>query len=57
MKILFFISLLFFISCAKELTKVNPNNDFNSLEKMSFKEFKFRVDQYVKNNSYPVLDE
>jgi|TARA_B100001059_G_C17589872_1_gene454094 hypothetical protein len=56
MKSLIIISLLILMSCSKE--KLNSNeNIFKYSENMDFNEFKLKLEQYVKTNPYPVLNE
>ena len=57
MKKLIILSLLIFNSCSKEQLKHSQNNNINFSNNLNFNEFKLKVEEYVKSNSYPILDE
>ena len=52
MRYMLIITLFFLTSCSQNLVK--KNYDFNS--DMSLSEFKLKLKEYAKNNSYPNID-
>jgi hypothetical protein len=54
LSILFF---LFLLSCTNQSAKNDEFINFGSFEKMSFSDFKLKLNQYVKSNSFPDLNE
>ena len=50
-----FLILIFFllVSCKS----YNLRNDFNFDNDMSFNDFKLKLEEYVKNNPYPEIDD
>ncbi len=53
MKKLLIISVFFLISCSSS-SKETQSNFFND---MTFDEFKLKLNEYVKNNPYPDVNE
>tara|TARA_B100001094_G_C18130489_1_gene771942 strand:+ start:392 stop:553 length:162 start_codon:yes stop_codon:yes gene_type:complete len=53
MRYMLLIILFILTSCSKNLVK--KNYDFNN--DMSLSEFKLKLKEYAKNNSYPNIDE
>tara|TARA_B100000530_G_C15874931_1_gene454955 strand:- start:31 stop:192 length:162 start_codon:yes stop_codon:yes gene_type:complete len=53
MKKLLCVLIIFLTSCTKNVIK----SDFNFSENMSFNEFKSKLEDYAKNNSYPNIDD
>jgi hypothetical protein len=47
------ISLFFLFSCTSNTT----NNDFNLSDEMTFDEFRVKLEKYIKENSYPNIDD
>ncbi len=52
MKNLILIIIFFFTSCSSN----NIKKDFDFSNDMSFDEFKFKLEEYSKNNPYPNID-
>ncbi len=53
MKKFFFLILIFLASCSAKKIE----NDFNFSNQMSLKEFKIKLEEYTKNNSFPNIDD
>ena len=47
-----FISIFFLASCSS----YNVKNDINFTDEMSFDEFRIQLEEYAKNNPYPIID-
>ena len=47
------VIILFFLSCASSSTK----NELNFSDEMTFEQFKLKLNEYVKNNPYPDVNE
>ena len=43
-------------SCSKDIKNNEFSHDINFKENISFKEFKIKLDEYVKNSSYPNIN-
>ncbi len=56
MKIILAILLFFLSSCTNVSLKNNLDYDFDLNKDISFEEFKLRLDEYVKNKSYPNIN-
>ena len=56
MKFLLLIPLFFLLSCASDKNVNDTKNSINFNKDMSFEEFKVNLDKYVKNSSYPNID-
>ena len=50
----FLLLVIFFLSSCSSNT---ARNDFNFSNQMSFEEFKIKLDDYVKNNPFPNIDD
>jgi len=46
------LSIFFLASCSSN----NIRNNINFSDEMSFEEFRFQLEEYAKNNSYPKID-
>ena len=53
MKNFFLIFIFILASCSPNTTR----NNFTFSDKMSFEEFKIKLDEYAKNNPYPKIDD
>ena len=53
MKKILVIILFFFVSC----TSSPPKNELTFSNEMTFEQFKLKLNEYVKNNSYPDVNE
>ena len=53
MKNFFFLMVIFLISCSQN----DIRNDFTPSDKMSFDEFRLKLEEYVENNPYPKIDD
>ena len=52
MKRLMIITLFFLVSCSSNTVKT----DFTFTNEMSFEEYKIKLEEYAKNNPYPIID-
>ena len=53
MKKILVIIIFFLASCASSSTK----NELNFSDEMTFEQFKLKLNEYVKNNPYPDVNE
>ena len=53
MKKILVIILFFFVSCASSSKK----NELTFSDEMTFEQFKLKLNEYVKNNPYPDVNE
>ena len=53
MKKILVIILFFLVSCTSSLKK----NELNFSDEMTFEQFKLKLNEYVKNNPYPDVNE
>ena len=53
MKKILVIIIFFFVSCASSPQK----NELTFSNEMTFEQFKLKLNEYVKNNSYPDVNE
>jgi len=50
--------LIFFITaCSQPYENNNINNNYSFSNKMSFNEFKVKLNEYADNNPYPNIDD
>lgn len=53
MKKILVIIIFFLVSCVSSSTK----NELNFSDEMTFEQFKLKLNEYVKNNPYPDVNE
>jgi hypothetical protein len=56
MKKMILVIIFFLSACTTDSAKNNFKNDLNFTNDMSFDEFKAKLKIYVKNSSYPNID-
>ena len=56
MKKLFIIIIILFNGCSSSFDKNEVKNNFIFSNEMTFEEFKLKLEEYVKNSSYPNPD-
>ena len=56
MKHLLLILIFFLSSCTSSINNYDTKNSINFNEEMSLEEFKVNLNEYVKNSSYPNID-
>ena len=52
-----FFLLVFFLVSSCGLSKKNVNNNFTNINEMTFEQFNKQLNDYIKNNSYPDINE
>jgi hypothetical protein len=57
MKKFIYLIIIFISSCTSNFDKNNFDNKFNSIDSMTFEEFKLKLNDYAKNNPYPKIDD
>ena len=56
MKNILIFSIILISACTSNKSKNNMNSDIISFEKMTFDQYKKKLDYYSKNNPYPDID-
>lgn len=56
MKKFIYLIIIFISSCTSNFDKNNFDNNFDSIDSMTFDEFKLKLNDYAKNNPYPKID-
>jgi hypothetical protein len=56
MKNILIFSIILISACTSNKSKNNMNSDIISFEKMTFDQYKKKLEYYSKNNPYPDID-